>query len=549
MKAWNLLRHALPALVFLLPLSASPAIASPLVEVRSSGSQISPINSVYRLPASASNLNFAVGDPPISNNPKARRFRYMLEGYESKWNEPPGEMSLVIRFYDKNNNQVAQTIFPCVGSSSGWKDSPENSTFTHQRESILVPLLADNFRIIISSAGPPSSVGILIVDDITVSEISQNGRPSQKLLEMPDSWPDARKPPGWDRSGSHPAMAKVLTLEKEGLSKEILAVVDDDPLSHAEWQLSAAAAPSVKPGERLLLEWNEMFCIGSANLFTASYHDLTAGRYRFLVNELDVLGAPTPQLTTLEIAIPLPYWKSLWFLLLTSLTATLLTALGVRTLIRFKLRRQIEKLQRERMLEQERLRIARDIHDDLGTRLTHISLLSGMAENNAETEGDRKNFTEISKMARELVFAMYETVWSVNPENDHLESLISFLCQSTENLCKPANIRCRIKVSPISDDPAMGSEIRHNIILAVKETVHNAIKHSRASEISLQVSFTSPKLHIRVSDDGCGFDATRQPSGHGLRNLDRRMEAIGGKACVESQENHGTCVHFIISLP
>jgi signal transduction histidine kinase len=172
-----------------------------------------------------------------------------------------------------------------------------------------------------------------------------------------------------------------------------------------------------------------------------------------------------------------------------------------------------------------------------------------MAENSAETEADCGKFKEISGMARELVSAMYETVWTVNPQNDYLESLVSFLVQSTENICKPAGIRCRINDSPISENKQVHSEIRHNVILSVKETIHNVIKHSHASEIELHIDFDQPSMIITISDNGCGFDTEQNQGGQGLKNQQCRMDVIGGRVTVKSSGPTGTRVQFLIPIP
>src|SRR5271170_5249821 len=115
-----------------------------------------------------------------------------------------------------------------------------------------------------------------------------------------------------------------------------------------------------------------------------------------------------------------------------------------------KMRREMLHLKNQRALEQERLRIAHDIHDDLGARVTQISLLSAMAhDNQALPEKARADFDQISRMSRDLVSALYETVWAVNPENDNLDALGNYLCQMVNQLCKQTAFHCRLHVSEL----------------------------------------------------------------------------------------------------
>src|SRR5271170_6942645 len=178
------------------------------------------------------------------------------------------------------------------------------------------------------------------------------------------------------------------------------------------------------------------------------------------------------------------------------------TALSVgisRYFVWHRMRREMVRLKQQRALEQERLRIAHDIHDDLGARVTQISLLSAMAQDNpAFPEKARADFDKVSKMSRELVSALYETVWAVNPENDNLEALGNFLCQMAKQLCEQTQLRCRFHVIDLPHEVQVSSQTRHNISMAVKEAVHNIIKHAKATEVTIRMSFSDGVLDVSV---------------------------------------------------
>jgi signal transduction histidine kinase len=195
------------------------------------------------------------------------------------------------------------------------------------------------------------------------------------------------------------------------------------------------------------------------------------------------------------------------------------------------------------------LRIAHDIHDDLGARVTQISLLSAMAQDNPTfPEKARLDFDTISKMSRELVSALYETVWAVNPENDNLEALGNYLCQMVKQLCERTPLRCRFHVSDLPAEVQVSSQTRHNISLAVKEAVHNIIKHAKASEVTIRMVFADGFLEVAVHDDGAGFLPAENIAGNGLSNMKQRLQNIGGQCFVESQSGAGTTVRLRLRI-
>ena len=328
-----------------------------------------------------------------------------------------------------------------------------------------------------------------------------------------------------------------------------LALLDNDPNAHAEWTTRKESAPAVTPGDRVVIEWDEAYSIGLAGLAEISYPELPAGFYRFRINELSLMGSPGEAETSLGFEVPVSFWRtpSFWGLvLLLCLSGTV----GVYRYVGWQqMRRRLAVLESQRALEHERLRIAQDIHDDLGARVTQISLVSGLAQSDHSlSEKARAEFNSISGMARELVSALYETVWAVNPENDNLDALGNFVCQMVDNLCDKAQLRRRLRVAELPRDFQVSSHVRHNLIMAVKEAVHNAIKHARASELAVYVDWEGTTLTIRVQDGGCGFDPAERGAGNGLANMRRRLEHLGGTCSIQSQRGQGTTVSFRLDL-
>lgn len=496
----------------------------------------------FRVPAAHKAVSFRLGIRPEDEGEGSRRVRFKLDGVDSGWRQLRSEMSLMVRFGDAAGDQVGQRIFVVEGISAGWRGSIENSTFTERQETVRVPAEGALLTLAISSSGPPTAVGVYAVRGLKIFRPAPGGR---ELLFSAAPDPEGKSGSVWRRSGTRPSMAKMIRTS----AGEAFGIVDDDPNAHAEWNLPRAAAPKVQPGELLTVEWSEVYNIGTGSRFEVNYGRLNAGHYRFLTDELDTAGTPLAIQRQIDFVVLEPFWKSPWFWISGAVAVGLLLWRGGRAIIRQRIRQHLGRVEQEHMIERERLRIARDLHDDLGARLTHISLVSGLAENEPHDASAQESFRRISGMARELVAALYQTVWTVNPEHDHLESLVNYLCQLTQNLCETARLRCRIHSCEVPSQRRVTSETRHNVTLAVKEALHNAIKHAGAKEITVRMEFADPRLRITIADDGRGFDAASATAGHGLDNMRRRMALIGGALSLESAPGKGTRVHFEVPIP
>lgn len=495
------------------------------------------------------NIVFSFGPENDSSN-KVIRLRTKLEGFDKEWQDGAGEMFVTIRFYNASGDLVAQKVFTARGESAGWNGTLETSTFSHRRETFSAPLDASRLWVIVSSAGGPTTLGVYIVNNLIVSRLSTSNGPPEVLLRSPSPQEMAKitspnqAPDNWARDGTRPSMAKVLEIG-ENPGARVLAVVDDDPMSHAEWHNKREIAAAVAPNDNLLVEWNEMYSIGDNGHRADWYGNLPSGAYKFRVAEVSVLGKPTGLEASLSVRVPLPYWQEAWFWGLLAVLLVATSALSVRYLAWHKMRLEMSHLEQQRALELERLRIAQDIHDDLGARVTEISLLSGMAENNTGfSEHARAEFYRITLKSRELITALYETVWAVNPENDNLEAIGNYLRQRINNQCTQAQLSCRLHISQLPRNIEISSRIRHNISMAAREAMHNVIKHAGASKVKVHISFAEMLLTVSIQDDGCGFVTTANSTGNGLVNMKRRLEDIGGTCLIESSPATGTTVQF-----
>jgi signal transduction histidine kinase len=221
---------------------------------------------------------------------------------------------------------------------------------------------------------------------------------------------------------------------------------------------------------------------------------------------------------------------------------------------RARLGRRLASLEHQRKLDHERQRIAANIHDDLGASLTRITLLSEIARERAIKCGVGEELEQISATAHDLTQTMDEIVWAVNPAHDTLNSVASYLGKTAQDLLRSTGIRCRLALP--ADLPAitLGGQVRHHLFLAVKEAVHNAIKHAHATEVRLQIVADASSFTLIIADDGCGFDPLAIPAGgpgrfcpgNGLASLRRRLEEIGGRASIISRPAAGTAIHLSI---
>ena len=463
------------------------------------------------------------------------RIRSKLEGYYNEWKSGNGQMFLDLRFFNASGDQGSHTMFPVGGESAGWNGSLKTSPLTHRRETVVVPPQASQVWIFISSAGPPATLGIYAVANLVLLKQMSNASPVV-LLESPlDHLANVvtnQIVPGWTRDGNHLSMAKIVTIGQDSQTRAF-AIMDEDIISHAEWRNVKEVAPTVRPGDHLVIEWNEMYSIGIGDYHTIRYQSLPAGNYRFRVIGVDTMGKPTGAETSLAVIVPQPFWRATWFRFMVLISITVLVIGSWRYVLWNRMRREVAVLKSQQALERERLRIAHDIHDGLGARVTQISMVSSRAQDNQGfPEMARAEFDRISKMSRELVAALYETVWAVDPENDNLEELGSYLCQIVNRLCDQAQFRCRFYVADLPHDVQVSSQTRHNISMAVQESVHNVIKHAGVTEVAVTIEFIDDLLTIAVKDDGGGFEPTGKSAGNGLANMRQRLSSIGGRSVI-----------------
>ncbi len=209
-----------------------------------------------------------------------------------------------------------------------------------------------------------------------------------------------------------------------------------------------------------------------------------------------------------------------------------------------------EQAEHQRALAQERARIARDLHDDLGSSLTEITMLAttGPGLNLPAAEATERMGT-IAGKSRTLVNALDEIVWAVDPARDTLASVARYLASYAEEYLAGLKVACRVHIPNSFPDQAVSGEVRHHLFLAVKEALNNAVRHGGASEIGFHVRVLPDGLWISITDNGSGFEAAGHSNGHGLLNLRNRLEQLHGHCELESSPGAGTTISLQVPLP
>lgn len=212
--------------------------------------------------------------------------------------------------------------------------------------------------------------------------------------------------------------------------------------------------------------------------------------------------------------------------------------------------RQRETVEHQRAMEQERTRIAQDLHDELGSGITEISMLVSRAKFAGASEGKRHHFLElVREKAGEMVTVLDEIVWAMNPRHDSLASLVSYLCLYADRFLGLANIAWRLDNASPAANPLVDSRCRHQLFLAFKEALTNVVRHSGASEVLVGIRAGSGGLSLSVSDNGRGFS----PGAHteamdGIANMRARIEKLGGTFEIDADPDRGTTARFFVPL-
>ena len=205
------------------------------------------------------------------------------------------------------------------------------------------------------------------------------------------------------------------------------------------------------------------------------------------------------------------FWQTWWFTTLFALFVLAVVGATVRVVERRKYQLQLQRAEQQHALEQERARIAQDLHDELGSTLTRLSLLSGLVRTDKDNpEQVEVHASKLAQSADQTVRALEEIVWAVRPGSDTLQSLTDYIAHFANELFDGNPTHCRLDLPHDLPATPLLPDVRHNIFLIVKEALTNALKHAGAGEVQVQAKVSGSTLEILVRDDGKGFDRRRR---------------------------------------
>jgi signal transduction histidine kinase/ligand-binding sensor domain-containing protein len=281
------------------------------------------------------------------------------------------------------------------------------------------------------------------------------------------------------------------------------------------------------------------------------YNYVPPGNYCFRVTACNGDGVWNQSASSLALTV-LPYfWQTPWFIGLGA-GGLLVSVVGsVRLVEKRKLHRRVKRLEQERMLEQERTRIAQDLHDEMGARLCRISFMSAHARRAQDVPDELKQqIAAISDDSREVLHSLDEIVWAVNPQNDTLEHLASYIGQYAQDYFQETGVACELDIPAQIPPHPLSSQWRHHLFLAVHEALTNILKHSQATRAKIEVISSLSVFTIIVSDNGRGFVTPNAENhgGNGLRNMRQRLADIGGRCELESAPGRGTTIRLFFPL-
>lgn len=282
------------------------------------------------------------------------------------------------------------------------------------------------------------------------------------------------------------------------------------------------------------MDWGELSVQREVN-----FASLSPGQYRFRVRAVNADNVASVQPAVVVFRILRPVWQRWWFV---SLALMLVGLLGT-ALYRYRVARLLE-------LERMRTRIATDLHDDIGAGLSRVAILSEVVKRQVAGSSEQALplLNEIADSARTLVQSMREIVWAIDPRGDELGSLISRVRQFASDVLDAQNINWDFEVPSELEQIRLDPDQRRQLFLIFKEALHNIAKHADCQHVSLNLKLVQQQLWGEIRDDGKGFALANSTDSHGLNNMRRRAEQIGGQLTVISSPGEGVSVKLLIPL-
>lgn len=263
---------------------------------------------------------------------------------------------------------------------------------------------------------------------------------------------------------------------------------------------------------------------------SVNFARLESGSYSFQVRAVHADGVLSPWSAQVSFRVRPPVWRAWWFIG---------ACVGAAAAIAYALHRS--RVRRVLALERIRTQIATDIHDDMGSGLAQIAILSEVAKRQ-DGESARSHMDEIARLARAMRESMSDIVWSIDPRKDHFTDLVQRMRQVTFNLLEAEGVTVDFSAPSEAEivDIPLGPDRRRHMLLMFKEIVSNVARHAGATRVTVEIAVTPESMSVKVTDDGCGFDPDADLRGHGLSGLRRRAQGLNARLRIESKCGAGT---------
>jgi signal transduction histidine kinase/ligand-binding sensor domain-containing protein len=306
----------------------------------------------------------------------------------------------------------------------------------------------------------------------------------------------------------------------------------------------------------------------ATELRTVTFANLQPASFRFLVRAVNSDGTVSENPAVVSFKILPPFWARWWFLLI----CALLVAGIVISLYRYRIsnlrainaalsdakhaEENLRRSKEERLaeLEKVRSRIATDLHDDIGASLTQIAVLSEVAQAQSKGNGATEPLTRISNVSNELVEAMSDIVWSINPTKDHLSDLTQRMRRFASDILSAKGIAFHFDSPDADREIIVNTNLRREVFLLFKESINNIVKHSGARHVEIEMKIAGGFLNLKIADDGQGFmmptngaEFSGDYGGNGILSMKKRAAEMNGKVEFISEKGRGTIVD--LSLP
>jgi signal transduction histidine kinase/ligand-binding sensor domain-containing protein len=249
---------------------------------------------------------------------------------------------------------------------------------------------------------------------------------------------------------------------------------------------------------------------------------------------------------TIQVVVLPPFWATWWFIALVAAIAAALLFVAFRLYLHERLRKQREAFQREQAILQERVRIAGDMHDDLGAGLSALKLRSEMALRVEKDPQKREQLGSLANTAGDLIGSMRQIIWTMNADQTSVEDLVVYTTSYARTYCEQNGLAITVEANGPWPEARLSSEQRRNMFLVVKEALHNTVKHAHATSVDLCLRW-SDGVEVVLCDNGVGLPkGTEDAVGNGLRNMRKRITSLGGTLSMNGDQ--GTRIRFRVPV-